>query len=252
MGGDKEENVPPRVDLTGKVFGKLIVLEFAYKVEGTSTLFWKCQCQCGNETCRNGKSLRSGLVKSCGCLVIETMKLRATHGMSAKKVYQVHCKMKARCDDPNDKSYVNYGGRGISYDPLWKNFQTFWDDMGSTYMEGLTLDRVNVNGNYCKENCRWTARSQQAQGTRKRKDKWTSKYKGVALQPSGMWVAQIQKEFIVHRAGPFANEEDAARGYDKMAIELYGETATTNLSLGILETCAVQSTVNVHLQQGHL
>lgn len=158
-----------------------------------------------------------------------------THGMSKEKVYQVHSAMKKRCNCPTDKSYANYGGRGITYDPYWENFQGFWDDMGGAYEEGLTLDRIDVNGDYCKENCRWIPKARQCQGTRKRRDKWTSKYKGVALQPSGLWLAQIQKDHVVYRSGPHVNEIDAAIGYDKMATDLYGQTATTNLSLGILE-----------------
>jgi len=227
----------PREDLTGHVFGRLTVMELADTRGNSGDFLWKCKCQCGEEAYREGGSLRAGLVNSCGCLRKEAR--TTTHGMSKEKVYQVHNKMKVRCDDLNNKSFADYGGRGITYDPKWKNFEGFWEDMGSTYVSGLTIDRIDVNGNYCKENCRWLPKARQSQGTRKRKDKWTSKYKGVALQPSGLWLAQIQKDGIVCRGGPFVAEIDAAISYDKMAVELYGDTATTNYSLGLLENHAI-------------
>jgi len=226
----------PKQDLTGKTFGRLTVLELAQERGGTGDFLWKCACQCGQETYKEGGSLRMGNVKSCGCLMSEVAgTYHRTHGMSGERVYQVHSKMKERCDNPNTKSYIDYGARGITYDPRWKHFSEFWADMGDSYVDGLTLDRVDVNGNYCKENCRWIPKARQCQGTRKRRDKWTSKYKGVALQPSGLWLAQIQKDRVVYRAGPFVSETQAAASYDEMATKLYGDTATTNKSLGLLK-----------------
>lgn len=158
------------------------------------------------------------------------------HGMTGTRFYFTYNSLFGRCYNEKDKSYPDYGGRGIKVCREWEeSFTNFYNDMFSGYSDDLTLDRIDVNKDYCKENCRWIPKSRQAQGTRKRKDKWTSKYKGVALQPSGLWLAQIQKDGEVTRRGPFVNEIDAALSYDNMAIELYGDLATTNQSLGLFK-----------------
>ena len=88
------------------------------------------------------------------------------HGLSRHKTYSVWAEIKQRCNNPNSTYYHNYGGRGISYDPNWENFENFWDDMGSTYIEGLLIDRIDNNSDYCKENCKWSTRSEQMNNTR--------------------------------------------------------------------------------------
>lgn len=82
------------------------------------------------------------------------------------KINAVWSVMKSRCNCPDDKSYHNYGGRGITYDPRWEQFENFFQDMGAYYKEGLTLERKDNNGNYCKENCIWTTRTQQSRNKR--------------------------------------------------------------------------------------
>lgn len=90
--------------------------------------------------------------------------------------YQIWYDMKRRCNESTRNEYKNYGARGITYDPRWENFTNFWDDMKDSYEDSLTLDRINPNSNYCKENCRWVSRSVQACNKRM----YTSNYLGIS------------------------------------------------------------------------
>lgn len=92
--------------------------------------------------------------------------LTITHKMSKTKVYNAWLNMRKRCDKKDDKDYANYGGRGITYDPRWGTFEGFYSDMGDSYVEGLSLDREDVDGNYCKENCKWVPVSEQSRNRR--------------------------------------------------------------------------------------
>jgi hypothetical protein len=85
-----------------------------------------------------------------------------THWMRHTRIYNTWWKMKARCDNINDKSYLNYGWRWITYCDSWKSFDTFYDDMKEWYDDSLSIDRIDVNWNYCKENCRWANTYQQS------------------------------------------------------------------------------------------
>ena len=84
-----------------------------------------------------------------------------THGLSKSRQYYIWRSMKQRVDNPNRKDYAHYGGRGIKYDPTWKTFNGFWEDMAETYADNLTLDRIDPNKDYCKENCRWIPMDEQ-------------------------------------------------------------------------------------------
>jgi len=98
------------------------------------------------------------------------------HGMKGTRVYRTWSHMKGRCNNPNDAAYKHYGARGIRVCKRWESFQNFWEDMKDGYKENLSLDRIDVNGNYDKKNCRWVEFSKQA------KNKTTNRkitYKGV-------------------------------------------------------------------------
>lgn len=113
-------------------------------------------CQCGKETIKNYKQvkyLKIGL--HCGCL---SKPSNEKHGKSYTPIYAVWASMQQRCRNPKSVNYKNYGGRGITYSKSWEKFENFYKDMGETYVNGLELDRINNDGNYCKENCRWTTR----------------------------------------------------------------------------------------------
>jgi len=149
----------------GKRFGNLIVLKEKPKADKKQRkrLFCFCKCDCGNEKWIYKYSLGK-YTNSCGCL---KRKVHTKHNLSNIKPYKVWSNMKDRCDNNNNFSYKNYGGRGIKYDKNWSNFTNFWKDMNEGYKEGLTLDRINNDGNYCKENCRWVTRKKQNRNSRR-------------------------------------------------------------------------------------
>lgn len=140
-------------DLVGKVFFRWVVIGGPHIKK--SHYYWDCKCSCGTERQVQGHTLRLGLSKSCGCLRDDISK---THGLRYSKIYNVWNSIIARCKRIKHKSYNIYGGRGITYDKKWEKFEGFFEDMGDGYAEGLSIDRIDNNGNYCKENCRWTTK----------------------------------------------------------------------------------------------
>lgn len=175
-----------KVDLTGIKFGRLKVIEEGepLKGEGWSVRRWICFCDCGNQTLTHQNHLTSGRSRSCGCLATEKSKELKTYGDSGSRLYKTWSNMKRRCDNKEDKSYPNYGGRGITYDPRWSDYINFREDMLEGYSDDLTLERVDVNGNYCKENCTWIPLEMQSRNKTKYKSN-TSEFTGVSYEDSG-------------------------------------------------------------------
>ena len=164
------------IDLTDKKFGRLTVINYL----GQSK--WLCRCECGNETISNGYELRKGKAKSCGCLRTERIilegKKRKIHGMRNTRLYRTWCKIKERCYDPNCKSFKNYGARGITMDKEWFNsFLSFYNwAICNQYADSLSIDRIDVNGNYEPSNCRWiTMKEQQSNKRNNRSFIWENK-----------------------------------------------------------------------------
>jgi len=159
------------IDLIGKKFGKLIVVEkYGHKEKH---ILWLCQCDCGNKVVILGYSLRSGDTKSCGCLQIERV---TTHGHNKRNkrslTYSSWAGMIQRCTNPNNISYKNYGGRSppITVCDRWDkskggSFANFLEDMGNR-PKGKSLDKINNNKNYCKLNCKWSTPKQQNRNRR--------------------------------------------------------------------------------------
>lgn len=148
----------------GERFSRLVVIGVE-KINGRT--YMKCECDCGNIPLIWYGHLRTGATKSCGCLNLEKIRDRSTkHGMSETQTYKIWYGMIKRCKKEGNKSFASYGGRGIFVCERWHCFENFLSDMGERPGENYSLDRIDNERGYCKENCRWATRKQQANNKR--------------------------------------------------------------------------------------
>lgn len=175
-----------RIDLTGDRYGRLIVRDIASSSKGI--VRWNCVCDCGRRVVVCGNNLKSGNTKSCGCLAREWRargfaQATTIHGQTRgehERTYRIWHNMKNRCENPNFDSFPWYGGRGIKVCEAWKEFSNFFKDMGAAPAD-MSLDRIDSDGDYEKENCRWATKRQQARNKRNtRMISWRGQSKSLA------------------------------------------------------------------------
>ena len=149
-------------DLTGQKFGRLKVIYKLHNYHKPKT-YYLCVCECGNLTEVRGSSLSRGDSKSCGC-----NRGNSKHNKTNTRLYRIWQSMKRRCDYIKHKRYKDYGGRGVAVCSEWKDdFMSFYDwSMANGYGDNLTIDRIDVNGNYEPNNCRWITKKQQNRNRR--------------------------------------------------------------------------------------
>ena len=176
---------------------------------------------CGNEFKANTYDINRGNTRSCGCYQKRrTSKSNKIHGLGSTRLYTIWSKLKGRVLNPKDKQYNDYGGRGITICEEWLDIQNFYDwAMKNEYSDELSIDRIDNDGNYCPNNCRWTTTTIQSRNRRIYKNN-SSGYKGVSYNKRrGDYTAQIcvDKKFI--HLGSFSTPVEGAIAYNNYIIE---------------------------------
>lgn len=214
------------LDVKGQKFTKLTVMSLSDKSHYQAD-YWNCLCDCGNKVVLLTRQLIKGNVKSCGCLLKESIakvgKNNIKHGLRETRQYQIWSGMKSRCHNENSDVYLSYGARGISYDDKWETFGGFWEDMEEGYSDDLTLDRIDPNGDYNKENCRWVDKFLQAINKNTSINN-TSGTTGVSwVEANQNWRVRISVEGKRLCLGSFESYEEAVLIRKQAEIAYYGE-----------------------------
>lgn len=228
-----------KTDLTGKVFDNWTVL-YRSEVRGSDNRKkYICECSCGTIKEVDGRHLTRGSSKSCGCEKSKQVSERfLKHGMIDTPTYRAWAGMKQRCTNPSYYEYHHYGGRGIQVLSGWEDFQKFFEDMGEA-PAGMTLDRIDVNGHYSKENCRWTDKGTQSHGRRKmvyKNSKTPSRFIGVTWQETrGKWRVKLVFAGKVVLDRTFFDDIEAAKLYDEFSLKYYSDEPNKEILKSLTE-----------------
>ncbi len=202
--------MPKKIDAVGLTRGRLTALD-----NGVPKIL--CSCECGVMKQVTRSHFLHGSVNSCGCLLKENNKDKA-YSEDMVRLSSIYQNMRSRCYNSNVDCYKHYGGRGISISPEWDTFEKFIANLPEGYSSDLELDRINVDGNYSKDNCRWTTRSVNCYNRR-------TKCGGVSFCfRDSLWRAKILKDGKSHQKY-FKKEEDALAWRLKMELELFEENS---------------------------
>ena len=221
-------------DIVGLRFGKLIVVSYSHKVKNKNkngySHYYNCKCDCGNNHVAERSSIKFGNTKSCGC--IKTEKLIKRNSETAKyngesrskyaRILRIYRSMCYRCYNKIDESYINYGGRGIKVCDEWLNdyfsFRNWAIDNG--YSDNLSIDRIDVNGNYEPSNCRWATRTTQVENTRQLWKHNKSGYRNIYWHKAAKkWDVNFCINGKTTHIGMFINIEDAILHRNNFIIE---------------------------------
>lgn len=197
----------PRIFSKGDRFGRLTIVEPYSEKYGSK---WKhtVLCECGTRKIVRGSSLSKGHSNSCGCLQRE---ISTRHGMYGSPEYVSWCAMMTRTTNEKQENYKNYGARGISVCDEWKEFESFFRDMGEKPSTSHSIERVDNDKGYSKENCTWADRSTQNQNQRLRRDNKTG-HKGVYYRASNRkYCARIQRDGVDRHLGSFDTLSEAIK-----------------------------------------
>jgi len=215
-----------KLNLAGQRVGRLTVISECGKSSTSGAIIWLCQCDCGNTVNVYAANLKAGITQSCGCYKKELLKDKlTTHGGTYSLEYSPWKAMRKRCSNPNDIRYPLYGGRGIKVCDRWNDFANFLSDMGPRPSHAHSIERINNNGNYEPDNCRWASPTEQERNTRGRK--------GIVPVNGVSW-HKCTKKYIVQIGingkskyiGVFASLDEAKEARKQAEITYWGRERT--------------------------